>query len=171
MSHADLSYGNAAPKIVNVVIEIQKGSRNKYEIDKSTGIMMLDRVNQTFLAQPTDYGYVPNTLGEDGDPLDAMLIIDESVPVGTCVPARVIGVMYMVDSGENDEKLIVVPADDQSQDHIVTLEDLGEHFKKAVTHYFEHYKDLKGKKVEIKGWGDADAAYTLIGQCIERASA
>src|SRR3990167_5975687 len=98
---ADISYGDDAPNIVNVVIEIQKGNVNKYELDKKTGRLSLDRVNGTAsLGYPTDYGYVPDTLCEDGDPLDAMLIIDESVTQNVVVPVRPIGVLYMVDDDE-----------------------------------------------------------------------
>ncbi len=99
----DVSYGDDAPKVVNVIIEIQKGSRNKIEVDKATNRLFLDRVNGTLLGYPTDYGYIPDTLCDDGDPLDALLIIDESVPHGVVVPSRPIGVLYMIDDGEGDD--------------------------------------------------------------------
>ena len=169
----ELSYGESAPETVNLVIEIRKGEKNKYEFDKETGRLFLDRVNGTALGYPADYGYVPNTLCEDGDPLDGLLIIDESVPHGAVVPARPIGVLYLVDDGEKDEKLICVPADDVSKDHIKDLSDLGDNFKKVIEHYYTHYKDWKknwaGTEVSNNGWGDANAAKQVITESIEKA--
>ena len=101
---AEVSYGDDAPNTVNLIIEIQKGGRNKYELDKATGKITLDRVNGTYFGYPTDYGYVPDTLCDDGAPLDGLLIIDESVPAGIVVPVRAIGVLFFEDDGENDHK-------------------------------------------------------------------
>lgn len=171
---AELSYGDKSPEVVNVVIEIRKGEKNKYEVDKDTGKLFLDRVNGTTLGYPADYGYVPNTLCDDGDPVDALLIIDESVPHGVVVPSRPIGVLYFEDDGEMDEKLIVVPADDVSKDHIKELDDLGENFKKVIEHFYSHYKDWKkewtGVEGKLKGWGDSGAAKQVIQESIDRAS-
>lgn len=169
---ADISYGDSAPDVINVVIEIQRGSVNKYEVDKSTGRLILDRVNGTTLGYPADYGYVPDTLCEDGDPLDALVIITESVPPGVVVPCRAIGVLNMVDDGEGDEKLICVPADDVTQAHIQSLEDLGPNFKPQVEHFYKHYKDWKkdwkGSPVSFNGWGDTAAAKQIINDSIAR---
>jgi inorganic pyrophosphatase len=169
---ADISYGDKAPEVVNVVIEIQRGSVNKYEVDKSTGRLVLDRVNGTTLGYPADYGYVPDTLCEDGDPLDALVVIFESVPPGVVVPVRPIGVLNMVDDGEGDEKLICVPADDVTKAHIKSVEDLGANFKPMVEHFYTHYKDWKnnwqGSPVSFNGWGDAEAAKQIVTQSIER---
>lgn len=171
---ADVSYGSDAPKIVNVIIEIRKGEKNKYEFDKETGRLFLDRVNGTMLGYPADYGYVPDTLCDDGDPLDALLLIDESVPHGVVVPSRVIGVLNFEDDGEMDEKLIVVPADDVSKDHIQDLDDLGDNFKKMIEHFYGHYKDWKknwtGVDGKLHGWGDAAAAQQIVLDSINRAS-
>ncbi len=168
-----VSYGDDAPKVVNVIIEIQKGSRNKIEMDKDTGRLFLDRVNGTLLGYPTDYGYVPDTLCEDGDPLDALVIIDESLPHGVVVSARPVGVLYFEDDGEMDEKLICVPADDISKDHIESLDDLGEAFKKNIEHFYSHYKDWKknwqGVSAKLKGWGSAEDAHKVIEDSIARA--
>lgn len=170
---SDVSYGDDAPRVVNVVIEIRRGERNKYELDKKTGRLMLDRVNATMLGYPADYGYVPDTLCEDGDPLDALLIIDESVPHGVVVPSRVIGVLNMIDDGEGDEKLICVAADDVTKAHIQEVEDLGPEFKKIVEHYYAHYKDWKkdwkGSPVSFNGWGNADEARQVVTDSIDRA--
>lgn len=174
MIYAPVTPGDVDKGVINVIIEIKKGEKNKYEFDKETGRLFLDRVNGTFLGYPADYGYVPETLCEDGDPLDALLIIDESVPNGTVVPSRAIGVLYFEDDGEMDEKLIVVPADDISKDHIKELDDLGPAFKKNVEHFYAHYKDWKkdwnGVDGKLHGWGDAAAAHKVILESIERAA-
>lgn len=168
----EVSYGDKAPDAVNVIIEIRRGERNKYEMDKDSGRLFLDRVNATMLGYPADYGYVPDTLCEDGDPVDALLIIDESVPHGSVIPSRPIGVLYFEDDGDMDEKLIVVPVDDVTQSHIQGLDDLGPNFKKVIEHFYSHYKDWKkdwtGVQAEFKGWGDAKAAKEVITQSIER---
>lgn len=173
MSNSGISFGNNAPEIVNLVIEIQRGSINKYELDKASGLLMLDRVNGTTLGYPTDYGYVPDTLCEDGDPLDGLLVIYESVLPGIVVPSRPIGVLYMVDNGEKDEKLICIPASDVTKAHINSVEDLGPNFKQMIEHFYLHYKDWKndwkGTPVSFNGWGDAEAAKKVISESIERA--
>ncbi len=170
---SNVSYGEKTPEEINVIIEIRKGERNKYEVDKDTGRLFLDRVNGTTQGYPADYGYVPDTLCEDGDPLDALLVIDESVPHGVVVPARAIGVLYMIDDGEADEKLICVPVDDISKDHIQELADLGSSFTKTIEHFYRHYKDWKkdwqGVEVSFNGWGDATAARKVIQDSIEAA--
>lgn len=174
MSHKEVSFGDVDGNVLNVIIEIRKGERNKYEFDKETGRLFLDRVNGTLLGYPADYGYIPNTLCEDGDPLDALLIIDESVPHGAVVPSRPVGVLYFEDDGEMDEKLIVVPADDISKDHIRELEDLGPAFKKNVEHFYAHYKDWKkdwqGVDGKLHGWGGADDAMKVVRESIDRAA-
>ena len=178
MANDEITAGSNAPETVNLIIEIQRGGgRNKYEFDKNTGRLTLDRVNGTTATYPADYGYIPGTLCEDGDPLDALLLIDESVVHGALVPARPIGVLYMIDEGEGDEKLICVPANDISKQHINGLSDMsdkGENFKKVVEQFYEHYKDWKndwqGVKVEFKGWGEADEAKRVVRESIARAS-
>lgn len=174
MAYTEVTPGDIDNGVVNVIIEIRKGERNKYEYDKDTGRLTLDRVNGTFLGYPADYGYIPGTLCEDGDPLDALLIIDESVPHGAVVPSRPIGVLYFEDDGEMDEKLIVVPADDISKDHLKDLDDLGEAFKKNVEHFYTHYKDWKknwnGVDGKLHGWGDAAAAEKVVRDSIARAA-
>lgn len=171
--HTHIGPGANAPEEINVIIEIQKGSRNKYEMDKETGMITLDRVNPLALGYPADYGYVPETLCDDGDPLDALLIIDESVPSGIVVPARAIGVLNMVDDNEGDEKLICVAADDITKSHIQSVEDLGPEFKKIIEHFYTNYKDWKkdwaGVPVAFNGWGDAAAAREVIKNSIEAA--
>lgn len=162
MSLKDVKIGDQAPEIVNVIIEIPQGSGIKYETDVETGMIFVDRVQPTNLKQPYDYGEVPETLGDDGDPLDALIKIDEPLFPGVIVPARVVGIMYMIDDGDNDEKLICVAADDKHYEHVKTVDDLGAHFKDKVRHYFEHYKDLQHEKVEVTGWGGPEEAKQII---------
>ncbi len=174
MSYQDVPTGSDVPNEVNLIIEIQKGGgQNKYEFDKSTGRLTLDRVNGTTGRYPADYGYVPGTLCEDGDPLDALLIIDEPVAHGAVVPARPIGVAYMIDDGEGDEKLICVPAKDITKDFIKDVDDLDPNFKKQVEQFYLHYKDWKnnwqGVKVEFKGWGGTQEAKKVIEESVSRA--
>lgn len=174
MAYEPVTIGDSAPQVVNVVIEIQKGGgKNKYELDKNTGRLTLDRVNGTTATYPADYGYVPDTLCDDGDPLDALLLIDEPVVHGAVVPARPIGVAYMIDDGEGDEKLICVPDKDISQDHIKELSDLDPNFQKQVEQFYTHYKDWKnnwqGVKVEFKGWGNSAEAKKVVEESIARA--
>jgi inorganic pyrophosphatase len=177
MAYQDVPTGSNPPDEVNLIVEIQRGGgRNKYEFDKDTGRLTLDRVNGTTAVYPADYGYIPGTLCEDGDPLDALLLIDEPVVHGAVVPARPIGVLYMIDDGEGDEKLICVPADDISKAHLHELTDLSdkaETFKKQVEHFYAHYKDWKnnwqGVRIEFKGWGNAVEAKKVISDSIARA--
>jgi inorganic pyrophosphatase len=171
----DVPTGTNPPDEINIIIEIQKGGgQNKYELDKDTGRLTLDRVNATTSRYPADYGYVPGTLCDDGDPLDVLLVIDEPVVHGAVVPARAIGVLYMIDDGEGDEKLICVPLKDISQDHIKEVDDLSPHFKKQVEQFYSHYKDWKndwqGVESKFNGWGNAEAARKVIADSIQRYS-
>lgn len=173
MDLSKLTYGNLEDGVANVVIEISRGSINKYEFEKDTGLLTLDRVNGTALGYPADYGFIPHTLCDDGDPLDALLIIYESVPAGIVVPCRPIGVLYFEDDGEMDEKLICVAFDDVSKNHIHTVDDLGETFKKNIEHFYRHYKDWKhdwkGVSAELKGWGGPEEALKVFAESVKRA--
>lgn len=174
MAYQDVTTGDNPPHEINIIIEIQKGGgQNKYEVDKKTGLLTLDRVNGTTGTYPADYGYIPNTLCEDGDPLDALLIIDESVVHGAVVPARPIGVLYMIDDNEGDEKLVCVPVKDISKDHIKEIDDFDPNFKKRVEHFYSNYKawknDWQGTPVEFKGWGNAEEARKVISDSVARA--
>ncbi|MCC7289127.1 inorganic diphosphatase [bacterium] len=167
MSLKDVGIGKNAPDEINVIIEIPRGTHgNKYEMDKETGAIFLDRVTAVPMYYPYDYGYVPQTLCEDGDPLDALIVIDEPLYPGVVVPVRPVGVMYMIDGDEADEKLVCVPVDDITKDHVKEIDDLGPQVKNFIKHYYLHYKDWKkdwqGAKVEISGWGDASKAREVI---------
>lgn len=168
MSIKNLPQTENFPEEFNCVIEIPKGSRNKYEYDEELDIIKLDRVYTSAMSQPTDYGLVPQTRSEDGDNLDALVLLEHSVFSGCMVVAKPIGVLYMVDSGEKDEKIIAIPVDDIRAKHIDSLEHLSPHFKKEIEHYFTHYKDLQGKKVEVTGWGDKAEAIEILKKALER---
>lgn len=142
----DLPSGNENE--LNVVIEIQRGSRNKYEYDKK-GYFKLDRVVPEPLVYPCDYGFVPSTLCEDGDSLDVCLINRDSIPQGCIVTCRIVGMFNMNDSGETDNKLICVPKDDPYFDEIKDIKDVPKQFCVEVKYFMEHYKDLKNKKVTV----------------------
>jgi inorganic pyrophosphatase len=160
----------AEDQTINTVIEIPKGSSNKIEYDRRRKLMILDRVEPGIFAKPTNYGFIPQTLDDDGDELDTLLITDEPVPTGVLVEATVLGVLEFEDDGEMDHKIICVPADDRhTGNRVKSLDDLGEQWKKQIEHHFTHYKDLKkpGSTV-VKGFGDTARAHEVIAECIER---
>lgn len=134
---------------MNVIVEIPKDSHNKYEIDKDTGLIKLDRANYTSAACPVDYGFVPQTLWDDGDALDVVLLTTYPIAVGVLVPARPVAVIHMVDGGDKDEKIIAVPTNDKRWDEIQDLDDINKHTIKEIVHFFETYKALKGKPAEV----------------------
>lgn len=139
-----LDAGDVDGGVINVVIEIPAGSNNKIEWNRKLGVMQLDRVEPKLFAKPTNYGFIPQTLDEDGDELDALIITDEPLPTGIFMEAKVIGVMKFVDDGEVDDKIVVVPADDRNNgDAINTLADLPAQLIKQIEFHFNHYKDLK----------------------------
>ena len=163
--YESIPLGEKSPEVVNVVIEIPKGSHNKYEFDEKLGVIKLDRVLYSPFHYPLDYGFIPQTRSEDGDHLDALVIGSEPVPVGTLVEARPIGMMNMIDSGDPDAKILCVQAKIPRFDSIKSLADIEKwqpHLLKEVAHFFERYKDLQGKKVEIQGWADLAAAQAEI---------
>jgi inorganic pyrophosphatase len=151
------------------VIEIPRGSRNKYEIDHETGRVHLDRVLFTPFVYPVDYGYFDNTLGGDGDPLDALVLLEFPVYPGVVVAVRPVGVLPMEDDGGIDEKVICVPVKDPRWSHIQDINDVPEQTKNEIKHFFEHYKDLEPSKwVKVGEWAGKDVAEKLIQEAIER---
>lgn len=153
---------------IDVTIEIPKGSRVKYEIDHETGRLRLDRVLFTSMQYPTHYGYFEDTLGEDGDPLDAMVVMDYDVIPGCIIEARPIGVFNMDDEAGGDAKVLCV-ATDKRFDAIQTLEDVEDYKKDEIQHFFERYKDLEpGKWVKGNGWGSKEDAEKMVEEAIER---
>ncbi|GAA0654839.1 inorganic diphosphatase [Streptomyces thermocarboxydovorans] len=147
------------PVEFDVTIEIPKGSRNKYEVDHETGRIRLDRRLFTSTAYPTDYGFVENTLGEDGDPLDALVILDEPTFPGCLIRCRAIGMFRMTDEAGGDDKLLCVPSTDPRVEHLRDIHHVSEFDRLEIQHFFEVYKDLEpGKSVEGANWvGRADA--------------
>jgi inorganic pyrophosphatase len=140
----DVSIGKNAPEEFNCIIEIPKGSHNKYEIDKETGLIALDRANYDSTAYPFDYAFIPQTLWEDGDALDVIVLTTYPLDVGVLVTVRPVGVMDINDSGESDFKVLAVPVSDKRFEDIKDLPDLNKHMLKEYTHFFETYKKLKG---------------------------
>jgi len=147
----------------DVVIEIPKGSRNKYEIDHETGRVYLDRVLFTNFVYPTDYGYFEHTLGLDGDPVDALVLLDYPLFPGVGVKVRPVAVLNMTDDGGSDAKVIAVPYKDPRWAHIQDLNDIPEQTRNEIEHFFLHYKDLEpGKWAKIEGWEGAEAAEAAV---------
>lgn len=165
-----LTPGDVDGGIINVVVEIPAGSSHKIEWNRDLAVMQLDRVEPAIFAKPTNYGFIPQTLDEDGDELDALIITDEPLPTGIFLEARVIGVMKFEDDGEVDDKVVVVPADDRHTGNAVTsLEDLPEQLIKQIEFHFNHYKDLKkAGTTTVKSWGDATEAKEVIHESIAR---
>jgi inorganic pyrophosphatase len=149
---------------MNVIIEIPKDSHNKYEIDKKTGLIKLDRANYSAAAYPFDYGFVPQTLWDDGDALDVVLLTTYPLNVGILVAARPVGILNMIDGGDADDKIIAVPMDDKRWDDVRDLGDINKHTLKEFVHFFETYKNLNGKPIGVtvggfKGRREAEAAF------------
>ena len=155
---------------VNVVVEIPEGSMLKIEWDRKRAAFMLDRVEPSIFAKPCNYGFIPQTLDEDGDELDVLLVCDEPVPTGVWMEAKIVGILNFEDDGEMDHKVVVVPADDRNTGNSInSLDDLGERWKQKIEHHFSHYKDLKKPGTTIvQGWGDVEDAKKMITESIER---
>ena len=155
---------------INVVVEIPTGSNHKIEWDRKNACFMLDRVEPIAFAKPCNYGFIPQTLDEDGDELDVLLITDQPLTTGIYTTARILGVMKFVDSDEVDDKIIAVPADDRNNgDHYKTLADLPEQLLKQIEFHFNHYKDLKKPgSTEVKEFADADEAKRVIAAAVKR---
>ena len=156
----------------DAVIEIPKGSHNKYEVDHETGRVYLDRVLFTSFVYPTDYGFFENTLGEDGDPLDVLVLLESPLFPGVGVKVRPVGVLNMSDEAGGDAKVIAVPHKDPRWQHIQDVNDIPEFTRSEIEHFFAHYKDLEpGKFMTIEGWGDAAEAEKIIQEAFDRLAA
>ena len=160
-------YGEKAPHAVNALIEIPQGSRAKYEVDKATGLLKLDRVIYSSFHYPVNYGFIPQTLGQDGDPLDILVLCSQSIQSLCLVEATIIGNMQMIDSGQVDDKIIAVAAKDPSVNHYTKMEDLPQHFLLELRNFFEQYKVLENKKVAIDNFQDKDVACKIIEDAID----
>ncbi|QEY31385.1 inorganic diphosphatase [Synechococcus sp. RSCCF101] len=155
-----------APGLLNLIVEIPAGSRNKYEYSESAGVMALDRVLHSAVRYPFDYGFVPNTLAEDGSPLDAMVMMEEPTFAGCLIRARPIGVLDMIDCGAYDGKLLCVPEADPRQRNIRSIQQLAPNQLEDVAEFFRTYKSLGGRVTTINGWRDAAAVPGLLERCV-----
>lgn len=162
--------GNLEAGTVTTVVEIPKGSMLKIEYNREKCAFELDRVEPEIFAKPSNYGFIPGTLDEDGDELDTLIVTPEPVPTGVVVTARILGVLNFEDDGENDHKVICVPVDDRdSGNRVKSLEDLGEQWKAKIEYHFNTYKDLKKRgTTKVLGYGGPEEAVAVIKDCIKR---
>jgi inorganic pyrophosphatase len=158
----DIPVGRDPPSLVNAIIEIPTNERNKYELDKDLGIYRLDRVLHSAVHYPGDYGFLPRTLGEDGDPLDIMVLMKIPVFTGCLVDCRPVGVFKLIDRGDADEKILAVASGDPFSKDVKSLDDVPTPTLREIEHFFQVYKALEGIPTESLGFDDADAARALI---------
>lgn len=165
-----LDPGKIDEGLLNTVVEIPEGSILKVEWDRERAAMMLDRVEPSIFAKPCNYGFIPQTLDEDGDELDTLVVCGEPIPNSVWLEAKIIGVLKFEDDGEMDHKVVVVPADDRNtDDSISTLDDLGNRWMEKIEHHFTHYKDLKKpNSTKVLGWGNVEEAKAIVNECIAR---
>ena len=168
MSLYDIDPGDDCPEIVRMIVEIPKNSANKYEYDGKLGVFRLDRALYSAVHYPGDYGFIPRTLHEDGDPLDILVRINEPTFPGCQIDCRPLGVLKMLDRGEPDDKIIAVPSNDPYYHEYFDIADLSQHYLKEVEHFFHIYKDLEGRRVEIVGWEKSEVAARVISESIAR---
>jgi inorganic pyrophosphatase len=160
--------GTHIPDRVNAIIEIPKGRRSKFEVDKTTGLMRLDRYLYSSSHYPGDYGFIPQTKAEDNDPLDILVMVNEPTFSGCLIQARVVGLFKMKDRGANDYKVLGVPDSDPLFGEFRDLDDVPHHFLREVEHFFGTYKQLEGVETETEGWGPAEAAWAEVRASVER---
>src|SRR3954468_2092230 len=155
---------------VNTVVEIPKGSTSKVEWDRKRVTFVVDRVEPKIFPKPTNYGFIPQTLDEDGDELDTLIVTEDPLSTGVWLEGNIVGIMNFEDDGESDHKIVVVPSDDRhTGNKVKTLDDLGSRWKEQVEHHFSHYKDLyKPGSTKVLGWGDIEAAKKVIAESIGR---
>lgn len=165
-----LDAGDVENGRINVVSEIPQGSQLKIEWNRKQAIFQLDRVEPYIFAKPVGYGFIPQTLDDDGDELDALIVCNEPIPTGVVVEGKIIGIMNFEDDGEMDHKVVVVPSDDRHMgDAIASLEDMGAQWQKQIEHHFAHYKDLKKPgSTKVLGWGNVSEAKQTIKECQKR---
>lgn len=165
-----LDAGDVDGGVINTVIEIPKWSTLKIEWNRKLATFQLDRVEPSIFAKPVNYGFIPQTLDEDGDELDTLVITNDPIPTGVYLQARVVGVLNFEDDGEMDHKIVCVPEDDRNTgDQIESLEQLHEQWKQKIEHHFNHYKDLKKPgTTKVLGWGNAEDAKKIIKECQAR---
>lgn len=157
-----ISPGSDVPNSVNAIIEISNGSKGKYELDKDTGLLLLDRVLSSSVVYPANYGFIPQTYCDDKDPLDILVICSVDIIPMTLVDAKIIGVMHMVDGGEQDDKLIAVAKNDPTYNYINDVEQLAPHVMKEIVQFFESYKALEKKEVIVQGVENREKAQQVL---------
>jgi inorganic pyrophosphatase len=164
-----LAHGDQENNTVNTVIEIPKWSTLKIEWNRELAAFELDRVEPSIFAKPTNYGFIPQTLDEDGDELDTLVLTNDPIPTGVFLKATVIGVLNFEDGGEMDHKIICVPVDDRNTDDAIkSMDDLHNRWKQKIEHHFTHYKDLKKPgSTKVLGWGGVNEAWQIINACAE----
>lgn len=162
-----VSIGDDVPNMVNGIIEIPKGSRGKYELDKESGMLILDRVLYSSVYYPSNYGFIPQTYCDDNDPLDILVLSQIEVVPLCIVKAKVVGVMRMLDNGEADDKIIAVAANDMSVNHINDISELPPHSIKETRSFFEDYKKLENKEVVVEDFQNKEVAFEIINKSIE----
>jgi inorganic pyrophosphatase len=167
VNYLELPIGDKMPDVVEAVIEIPLEGINKYEYDKKLGVFRLDRNLYSPVHYPGDYGFIPSTLSEDGDPLDVLVLVDAASFPGCVMEVRPIGLMEMFDQGEADEKVLAVGKNNPRYKDVTDYSQIYPHILREITHFFAIYKDLEGKRVEIKGWHDADYARKKIIEAAE----
>ena len=163
----EIESGTSIPDKITVVVEIPQGSRNKYEYDKDKQAFALDRVLFSPFHYPAEYGFMPQTLWEDGDPFDVLVMMDQPTFPGCIIEARPIGIMRMIDQGDSDDKLLAVPVEDPRFEDITDISQLPQHYLKEIEHFFSQYKALENKTVEVKGWDDDTKAKEAVLHAIE----
>lgn len=154
----ELNPGSEFPEVINTVIEIPKGSRNKYEYDKDMEAFALDRVLYSSVVYPADYGFIPQTVYDDGDPMDIMVLMEQPTFPGCVIASKPIGIMGMIDGGDKDYKILAVPVDDPKFKDINDISDVPSHILDEIAEFFKTYKNLEGKKVEVLNWDNAEMA-------------
>jgi inorganic pyrophosphatase len=170
-SFLDVAPGTGLPSVVNAIVEIPKGRRSKYEVDKKTGLIRLDRYLYSSSHYPGDYGFIPQTLAEDGDALDILVMVNEPTFSGCLIEARVVGLFRMRDRGVNDFKILGVPHTDPLFAEYQNLRDVPSHFLREVEHFFGTYKQLEGVTTETMGWATAQDAMAEVKASVERYAA
>lgn len=158
----DIDPGPDCPELVRAIIEIPKNSTNKYEYDGKLGVFRLDRALYSPMHYPGDYGFIPGTLAEDGDPLDVLTLVDEPSFTGCLIEVRPVGILYMVDQKQNDQKLLAVPNRNPRFDSIHTIDQVFPHIRREIEHFFSIYKELQGVTTAMKGWGGPPEARKMI---------
>jgi inorganic pyrophosphatase len=166
--YSQIAPGPDIPKVVHAIVEIPKGRRSKFEVDKQTGLMRLDRYLYSSSHYPGDYGFIPQTLAEDGDALDVLVMVNEPTFSGCLIEARVVGIFKMKDKGQNDYKLLAVPNKDPLFAAMKVLDDVPSHFLREVEHFFATYKQLEGVTIEPLGWASREEGVNEVRASLDR---